>query len=152
MDVSYITENRKSRERLAKLVISITDQDLQLVIYKEGWTVAAALAHLAFWDERRRLMLKLWKENGVSPTPVFPDIANDTLIPLLLIIPSRKAAELAISTAEALDKEIEELSPDMKNAIEALDELKALNRAVHRNQHLDEIDAFLKARKPTHTD
>jgi hypothetical protein len=36
----------------------------------------------------------------------------------------------------------------MLSAIEALNEPKALDRASHRNQHMDEIEAFLKARKP----
>ncbi len=146
MEKSYITENKKSRERLTKLVKSISDEDLQLVIYKEGWTVAVVLAHLAFWDERRRLMLKLWEEKGVSPTPHIDDIVNDALIPVLLTIPPRKAAELAVTAAEALDKEIKELRPEMRRAIEALNEEKTLNRAIHRNMHLDEIDTLLKAR------
>jgi hypothetical protein len=35
----------------------------------------------------------------------------------------------------------------MRAAIEALNESKALDRASHRNQHMDEIEAFLKAKK-----
>ena len=54
MDRSYVMKNTKSRERLHRLVNDISDSELKLVIYKEGWTIAAALAHLAFWDERRR--------------------------------------------------------------------------------------------------
>lgn len=147
MERKYITENKKSRARLIKLVNSISDNDLQLVIYKEGWTIAAALAHLAFWDERRRLTLKIWQEKGVSPTPHIDDIVNDALIPLLLAVPPRKAAGLAVSAAEALDKVIEELPPGMLTAIVALKEPKALDRATHRNMHLDEIDVFLKSNK-----
>jgi hypothetical protein len=144
MTKSYITENRKATKRLVKLVNNLSEKDLQTVIYKEGWTVAVALGHLAFWDERRRLKLKQWREKGVSPTPYIDDIVNDVLIPLLLAIPPRKAAELAIVTSTTLDKEIEELSPEMRKAIEALNEPKALDRAGHRNQHIDEIEVFLK--------
>jgi hypothetical protein len=144
MDKSYIKENAKSRERLAKLVKSLTDDDLKLVIYKEGWTIAAALGHIAFWDERRRFMLKLWKKKGVSAAPRFGLMINDILLPLLLAIPPRKAAELVVATAAALDKEIEALPPTMVKDIVALKDDAALNRAAHRNDHLDEIDAFLK--------
>ena len=91
-------------------------------------------------------MLKVWKEKGVSPTPHIDDIVNDALIPLLLTIPPRKAAALAVSAAEALDKEIEGLPPEMRKAIESLNEPKALDRAAHHNQHLDEMEAFLKAK------
>jgi hypothetical protein len=144
MEKTYITENRKATQRLGKLVKALSDKELQTVIYKEGWTVAVALGHLAFWDERRRLKLKQWREKGVSPTPYIDDIVNDVLIPLLLAIPPRKAAELAVAAAEALDQEIEAISPEMRAAIEALNESKALDRAGHRNQHMDEIEAFLK--------
>jgi len=149
LDRQYLKDNKKSTERLGKLVNSLSDEELKLVIYKEGWTIAVALAHLAFWDERRRLMLKQWKEKGVSPTPYINDIVNDLLIPFLLAIPPKKAAELAVSTAQALDKEIEEISPEMRAAIEALKEPKALDRTSHRNQHLDEIGAFLIASRKT---
>ncbi len=147
MDKQYIIDNAKERERLKKIVKSLTDAELRLVIYKEGWTIAVALAHLAFWDERRRVMLKIWKQKGVAQSPYLEDIVNDTLIPILLVIPPRKAAELAVATAAALDKELEELSPEMLTAIEALKEPYALNRAIHRKMHLDEIEAFLKNRR-----
>jgi hypothetical protein len=147
MEKTYIIENRKATKRLVKLVKALSDKDLQTVIYKEGWTVAVALGHLAFWDERRRLKIKQWREKGVSPTPYIDDIVNDVLIPILLAIPPQKAAELAVSAAEALDKEIENLTPELREAIEALNEPKALDRASHRNQHMDEIEAFLKQKK-----
>ena len=147
MERPYVIENNKERERLIKLVDKITDKELKLVIYKEGWTIAVALAHLAFWDERRRVMLKIWKQKGVANSPYIEDIVNDTLIPLLLLIPPRKAAELAVLTAATLDEELEELPPEMIKAIEALKEPYALNRGIHRKMHLDEIDVLLKARR-----
>ena len=147
MEKTYITENKKSTERLVKLVKALSDKELQFVIYKEGWTIAVALAHVAFWDERRRLKMKQWREKGVSPTPYIDDMVNDLLIPFLLAIPPRKAAELAVTAAEEFDKELEGCSPEILAAIEALKEPKALDRAGHRNQHMDEIEAYLKARK-----
>jgi hypothetical protein len=120
---------------------------LKMVIYKEGWTIAVAFGHLAFWDERRRVMLKIWKQKGVAQSPYFEDIFNDALLPLLLAIPPRKAADLAIITAEALDKELEKLPAEMIKAIEALKEPHALNRAIHRKIHQDEIEAFLKTKR-----
>jgi hypothetical protein len=147
MEKQYVIENARSRERLRKLVNNITDEELNLIIYKEGWAIAVALAHLAFWDERRRVMLRIWKQKGVAASPYVEDIVNDTLVPLLLVIPPRKAAELAVLTADALDKELEELSSEMITAIEALKEPNALNRGIHRKMHLDEIDILLKAKR-----
>jgi hypothetical protein len=147
MTTDYIELNHKSRARLIRLVNRLSEADLGRVIYKEGWTVAVVFAHLAFWDERRRLVLKRWREKGISPTPYIDDIVNDVLIPLALTIPLLKAAQLAVTAAEALDKEIEELPEEITKAIEALNEPKALDRASHRHQHLDEIEALLKTRQ-----
>jgi len=143
----FVIENKASRERLIKVANSLSVGELKMVIYKEGWTIAVAFGHLAFWDERRRVMLKIWKQKGVAQSPYFEDIFNDALLPLLLAIPPRKAADLAIITAEALDKELERLLAEMIKAIEALKEPHALNRAIHRKMHLDEIETFLKTKR-----
>ena len=147
MERQYVTNNKKECERLKKFVSDITDKELKLVIYKEGWTIAVMLGHLAFWDERRRVILKIWQEKGVSPIPYNMDVVNDALIPLLLAIPPRKVAELCVATAEALDKELEELPTETIRTIEALKDPHALNRGTHRKMHLDEIEAFLKGRR-----
>ncbi len=76
------------------------------------------------------------------------DITNDTLVPFLLAISPRKAAELAILMAEALDHELEEASPDLIAAIEALGERHALDRSIHRKMHLDDIEALLRTKRP----
>jgi hypothetical protein len=147
MERQYVIKNARERERLRKLVNEMTDKELTLIIYKEGWTIAVALAHLAFWDERRRLLIRKWKQKGVTPSPFEEDIINNALLPFLLAIPPRKAANLAIITAEALDHELEELSPDMITAIKSLGDRHALNRSIHRKMHLDEIEALLKAKR-----
>ncbi|HTY81503.1 MAG TPA: maleylpyruvate isomerase N-terminal domain-containing protein [Dehalococcoidales bacterium] len=113
MKSQWAIDNARERERLHTLVEKITDKQLNLVIYKEGWTIAVALAHLAFWDERRRVMVKIWKQKGVAQSPFLEDIFNDSMLPLLLIIPPRKAAELAVKTADAIDRELEKLPPQM---------------------------------------
>jgi len=147
MERQYIIDNTKSSERLHKLVDEITDEELKLIIYKEGWTIAVALAHLAFWDKRRLVLIRKWKQKGVTPSPFEEDIINDALLPFLLAIPPRKAANLSIFTAEELDHELEELSPDLITAIKALGDRHALNRSIHRKMHLDEIEALLKTKR-----
>jgi hypothetical protein len=79
-DKSFIVENTRERERLYALVNRITDEELTCTLYEEGWTVAVALAHLAFWDTRRIILLKKWKIEGVSPSPSDDDVLNDTLL------------------------------------------------------------------------
>jgi len=147
MERQYVIENARERERLRKLVNEMTDKELTLIIYKEGWTIAAALAHLAFWDERRLVLVRKWKQKGVTPSPFDEDIINDALVPFLLAIPPRKAANLSILTAEAVDHELEEASPDLITAIKSLGDRHALNRSIHRKMHLDEIEVLLKAKR-----
>jgi len=149
MSQQFIIENAKGRERLHNLVNNITDKELTTTLYEEGWTIAVALAHLAFWDKRRLVLVRKWKQEGVTPTPVIDeDLINDTLVPFLLAIPPRKAAELATLMAETLDHELEEASPDLITAIEALGDRHALNRSIHRKMHLDDIEALLKTKRP----
>ena len=144
MALTYILENNRERERLRRLVNGITDTELTLVIYQEGWTIASMLAHLAFWDKYRLELMKKWQRQGVSPTVIDDDLLNDTLLPFFLELPPRKAADMALAMAEKIDSELEHLSPDMTNAIMSLGERHALNRSIHRKMHLDEIETLLK--------
>ncbi len=58
----------------------------------------------------------------------------------------RKTAELAVTCAEKVDKEIENVTPELAKAIEHLGDRHALNRGIHRKMHLDEIEVLLKAK------
>jgi hypothetical protein len=151
MDRQFDIENIRERERLRALVGRITDEELNLPYYKEGWTVAAGLAHLAFWDWYALTKLRRWKQNGVASTRSDPSrsdstAVNDALLPLTLAMPPRMAAELAVSAAEAVDREVAEAAPEFIKAIEAINEPFRLNRSIHRKLHLDEIEAILKAK------
>ncbi len=143
MTKKFVNNNAKASERLRSFVNKATDNELKLVIYKEGWTIAAALAHLAFWDQRRLILIKKWKKDGITPSPIDESVINDSLLPFLLAIPPRKAAEMAVNTAVALDRELEGISPELIKAIEALGDEHALDRSIHRKIHLDEIEAKL---------
>jgi hypothetical protein len=142
MDRPFVTENAKERERLQSLVERLTDEELMFPI-GNGWTIAVALAHLSFWDQRALFHLRKWKKEGVEPSPIDIDVTNDALLSLWLAIPPRKAANLAISSAEAIDRELAEASTELINAIVGLGEKFRLNRSIHRKEHLDEIEEFL---------
>ena len=142
MDRSFVEENAKARHRLRSLVTGLTDEALNLPL-GDDWTVAVALAHLAFWDQRSLVLMQKWKQHGVEPSPIDIDVTNDSLLPIWRAIPSRAAAELAISCAEAIDRELEEASQDLIDAIESLGEKFRLYRSIHRKLHVDEIEALL---------
>src|SRR5215471_4937192 len=67
-DRSYVTKNREQLERLRGLVDKLSDQELSRPM-DAGWTVAAVLAHLAFWDYRIVTLLDEWNASGTPPWP-----------------------------------------------------------------------------------
>jgi hypothetical protein len=147
MERGYANENRKARERLIKMVKDMTDEELNLIIYKEGWTIAVALGHMAFWDMRRLELVKRWQRGELVRSDidgVDMHTINDALVTLFLSMPPRRVTELAISAAEAVDKALTNLPADVLPSIEAMNDRGALDRAFHRKMHLDEIEVFLK--------
>jgi hypothetical protein len=149
MDRPFVSENAKERERLSSLVERLTDEELCLPL-GDDWTIAVAFAHLSFWDQRSLYLLRKWKKSGVvEPTIVDIDVTNDSLLSTWLALPPRAAANLAVSSAEEIDRELEEASPDLITKIESLGEKFRLYRSIHRKLHLDEIEEILIKRDKT---
>jgi hypothetical protein len=146
MDRPFLAENAKERERLRSLVKRLTDEELNLPL-GNGWTIAVALAHLSFWDQRILFVMRKWKKSGIEPSSIDIDVTNDSLLSQWLAIPPRKAANLAISSAEAIDHELEEASSDFIAEIEGLGEKFRLYRSIHRKLHLDEIEELLSSKE-----
>jgi uncharacterized damage-inducible protein DinB len=117
--MSYLEEHAKGRERLQALVSRLSDEQLA-VKAEDGWTVAAVLAHLAFWDNRALELVKRWKTEGSGASPIDADIINDAMKPLLLAIVGRQAVNLAIQAAEAVDAELSNMPEEVRAEIEAL--------------------------------
>jgi hypothetical protein len=143
MDRSFVSENTKERERLSSLVAQLSDDQLNLPM-DDGWTIAVAFAHLAFWDQRSLVLMQKWKATEVAPSPIDIDVINDALLPLWLALPPRTAAKLAISSAEEIDRELEEAPSELISAIENLGERFRLYRCEHRKLHLDQIEEVLE--------
>jgi hypothetical protein len=145
MDRPFVAENAKERERMGSLVERLTDEALSLPL-GNGWTIAVALSHLSFWDQRSLFLMRKWKQSGVEPSPIDIDITNDALLSQWLAIPPRDAANLAISSAEAIDRELATASSEFIAEIESLGENFRLYRSIHRKLHLDQIEEFLNNR------
>ncbi len=147
MSRSFIEDNARQRERLRSLLSRLSDRDLARPLHAD-WTIAGMLGHLAFWDYRAFTLIRRWKQMGVKqPSAMDVDVINDAMRPLLLAIPPRKAAEMALEAAAAIDKEIEGLSPDLITQIEALGSSFRLNRGTHRLEHIDQIESALPLKK-----
>ena len=151
MEKTYAIENARQRDRLNALVARLSDQDLRTPI-DERWTIAVALAHLAFWDQRALALLRRWKGGAVSPSPIDIDLTNESLLPLWSALSPRAAALLAVSAADAVDHELEIAPAALIAEIERLGERFRLFRSEHRKQHLDEIERVLGALSSGHRD
>ncbi len=142
LDRSFIEQNRAATERMRALATRLTDEQLQQRV-GEHWTIAITLAHLAFWDRRVMFVLDRTERDGKVFAPEIDIVVNDVLLPFLAAIPSRAAAQLAIETADALDKRIESFPPALLEEIYNYNK-RWIVRALHRGDHLDEVDAALK--------
>jgi len=145
---SFVAENQAQCVRLQTLVSRLTDAELARPM-PAGWTVAAVCGHLAFWDQRLLVLLERCEDKGaaVMPAPVRAadiDWINDAVKPLLLALPARGAADLAVGIAEALDRKIEAVSDDFVARNAAAGTPLNLVRADHRREHLDEIERALR--------
>jgi len=149
MDRPFVAENTKERERLSALVQRLTDEELSLPL-GDDWTIAVGLAHLSFWDQQSLFLVRKWKKSGVVETsPEDIDVTNDSLLSIWLAIPPRAAAKLAVSSAEKIDRELEEAPSDLITKIESLGEKFRLYRSIHRKLHLDEIEDILTNKAKT---
>jgi uncharacterized damage-inducible protein DinB len=146
MTFPFAQENTASRQRLASLVRKLTDQDLARST-DYGWTIAALLAHIAFWDQRMLVILKRWKETGFDPSPIDSAAVNDALKVLCHALDPRRAIELCLSSAEALDAELAVLTPEFVKQVEQHIEMTStqfrMNRSLHRNDHVKDIEALI---------
>ncbi len=147
MDSAFVQENADSKRRLETLARGLSDRDLALST-EYGWTVAALLAHLAFWDQRMIVLLKRWQETGLDASPIDSAAINEAIKPICHAVEPRRAIELCLASAEAVDAELAALTPDLVERIEAHAQATAssirMNRARHRNDHLKDIELLLQ--------
>jgi hypothetical protein len=143
LDPSFVQLNRAATERLRRLVNGLTDEQLQTRM-GEHWTIAICMAHFTFWERRVMYVLEKSKAAGKVVSPDIDIFVNDLSLPLWAAIPPREAARIAVESADACDKQLEAYPRDLLEQIYE-DRKRTVVRALHRNEHLDQIDQALKA-------
>jgi hypothetical protein len=147
VDRSFVAANGRELARMRALVLRLSDRQLGAMV-NEYWSVAGVLGHLAFWDGRALYFAgKLHRREPLTAPENEPedvDWINDSSRPLIHAIAPRALAELAVSIAEETDQLMASLPDEL---LAGLDETSPLNpvRANHRGEHLDEIEAALRA-------
>lgn len=135
------------------LVESMSDAELAEPM-EAGWTVAAVLGHLAFWDQRVITLVDRWGADGNGTPPDSPgsydeeavDWINDAGKQLILALPPRVAAQVAVDAAAAADARVAELSDELLAVNERTGLYINPTRAEHRREHLDDIEQMRSRR------
>jgi hypothetical protein len=140
---AFAENNRRQAERLRKLVARL-DASMLAVRLPNGWTVAVALAHIAFWDRQRLCLMRRraagdWCNGGYDG-----ELFNEVLLQFFLeTIPPDRAAEMALTTAEEVDAFLLTVSDEVVVAALARPDRPNLDRGSHREGHLDQIEKAL---------
>jgi hypothetical protein len=142
MSHPYVQQNAAARQRLFAQTAHLSDADLNRRL-ENGWTVANLLAHLAFWDQYCLASLNAWERTGVGASPGNVHAINEAVRCLGLAIPPQVIVQLARDAADAVDRKLEEIPPEFAAAIESGGHVRMLHRALHRNEHLDQMERGL---------
>jgi hypothetical protein len=146
-DRPYVDANTRERERMRALVEGL-DDDALVAPVNEFWTVAGVLGHIAYWDIRVLVLAERidrgepWAPGDAEPDG---DWLNDSTRPLIHAIRPRDAVEFALRIAERTDALVAALPLDRMYPEDPESPINP-GRWEHRGEHLDEIEAALRAR------
>jgi hypothetical protein len=142
---AFAESNRVQTERLRELVGRL-DAGMLAVRLPNGWTVALALAHIAFWDRQRLCLMRRWAADNWCAGGYDGELFNEVLRPFLELIPSSRAAEIALQVAEEVDAFLLTVPDAVVEAALARPDRPNLDRGSHREGHLDQIEEALAGR------
>ena len=139
--------NERERRRVILLTNGL-DEHALLEMVHDRWTVAAKLAHLAYWDRFALTLLERWARDEDYVADALPhwydDCLNDALLIESLALTPAVTARLAIEAAEAIDARLRALAPEQAaRLLTDRDAAWLLRRHNHRKEHLDEIEVAL---------
>jgi hypothetical protein len=147
LDQAFVERNRAATQRMRALAARLTDAQMTVRV-GEHWTVSVVFVHLAFWEGRVMAVLDATQRAGKFSTYSIDTIVNDIGLPLWLAIPPREAARIAIEQAEKLDRRLESYPPALLEQV-AENNMRYVVRALHRNEHLDELEGAVNRQYAT---
>lgn len=144
MDRSHDAANAASRRRLADLLGRLQEADFARPL-GDGWTVGAALAHVAFWDRSGFARWARYGQNGAVeefPDPLI-DIVNDASLADWQALDPAMVASRVLAATEEIDAAIVALPDAAVAHALATDRAFLVDRSGHRNAHVAQIAAVL---------
>jgi len=146
MTIGATPHNRANDDSGARLraLISRLDPGKGAATAIDGWSVAALLAHLSFWD---RFTLERWRVHlagtAVPGLEQLDDVINDAALPIWNTLPPDVAAREVMEAADAVDAFVAALSPEAVAATLAQGLERWILRSLHRIEHLEQIERAL---------
>jgi hypothetical protein len=149
--IDHVAENDRERERMRELIERLDDEQLRMPV-NEYWSVAGVLGHIAFWDARI-IALVGKRDRGVpfadsDTEPEDVDWINDASRPLIHAVAPDVLAQLSLQIAEQTDAAVAEIPPAEMHPADPDSPIYGV-RALHRAEHLDDIDAALRSSPAT---
>lgn len=135
VSAAFAESNRSETERLRKLVQRL-DAAMLRVHQPNGWTVAGALAHVAFWDRQRLCMMRRLAAAETCSGAYDGEVFNAALQPLLELIPPELAAAAAVQAAEEIDALLLAVPDALVETVLARPDAPNLDRGSHRGTTL----------------
>src|SRR4051794_15658208 len=129
-------------ERLRGLVARPTPGMLAVRL-PNGWTVAVALAHIAFWDRQRLCLMRRWAAGDWCDGGDDGELFNEVLLPFLEMIPPDRTAEMALKIAAEVDAFLLTVPDEVVHSALARPDRPNLDRGMHREGQLDQIEEAL---------
>lgn len=142
VSLAFAESNRAQTERLRGIVGRLNAAMLAVRL-PNGWTVAGALAHVAFWDRQRLCLMRRWAAGDFCNGAYDGNLFNEALQPLLEMIPPKRAAAAAVQAAEEVDALLLEVSDEVVEAALTRPDAPNLDRGSHRGYHLDQVEQAL---------
>lgn len=144
MDPEITRKNAESRERLLALVENLDEQTLGQQVDDE-WTIAAMLAHVAFWDQLCVIRWNAYVDGGaLADVPMtlihFINAAN---LPTWRALPGRTAIDVLRKAMEENDARVASLPDAAVHDAVAGGFGFMVDRTTHRDEHATEIAALL---------
>ena len=135
---SYDETNRRSLEELKTFVEQLTDEQLTQDL-GNGWTPAAELAHIAFWDRRAfQIASRVSADDSFRNPAENVHVLNDALLPQWRRIAPRDVIAEFVEAGTEVNNLMASVD---QTTVEHWLELRtfAVDRSNHRMEHLEEL-------------
>jgi len=141
-----IADNTRSLERLRELVRRLDDRAMERDL-GDGWTIGAALAHLAFWDRVSERRWSAWVKTGeLVDFAGGTDFVNDAAIHQWRALSPDSVRRLVIDAAAAVNEAVSSGGAGRVESVVAAGKPRWAHRHLHRVEHIEQIEKAIDRR------